>query len=185
MVESINGFEKKNNSVFSAVKDVVSINASTISLLKESIKHSENGRIRICSHRNPEDGVHEMIIMIQKNSYIRPHRHHGKTESFHIIEGSADIVIFDDDGGIKEVVNMGDYKSGGMFYYRLNAPLFHTLIIKSDYLIFHETTNGPFKKGDSENAVWAPDDNDPKAAAKFIKETLHKIAKHNAPDSLV
>ncbi|MBN2052413.1 WbuC family cupin fold metalloprotein [Candidatus Woesearchaeota archaeon] len=167
---------KHNDEVFYAEEDVVKIGKEELDFLREKIKSAPNKRVRICAHSSPDDSVHEMIIMLDKNSYIRPHKHLGKTESFHIIEGSADIIIFDDKGKIAEIVQMGDSKSGKKFYYRLNKPLFHTLLINSEYLMLHETTNGPFKKGDSEMPEWAPDANDKEAAGKYV-EGLMKEAK--------
>ncbi len=78
-------------------------------------------------------------------SYIRPHKHPGKSEAFHIVEGEVDIVVFKDDGEIDQVVPLGRPGGGRSFYYRMSKPFFHTLIIRSDLLIVHEITNGPFR----------------------------------------
>ena len=51
---------------------------------------------------------------------------------------------------------MGNYRSGDVFYYRMNNELIHTLIIKSPYVIFHETSLGPFKKKNTKFANWSP-----------------------------
>ena len=72
-------------------------------------------RIRLCAHPDVNDTLHEMLIVHEKGTYVRPHKHLNKTESVHIIEGSVDVVIFDDDGNITDVIQMGDYKSGRNF----------------------------------------------------------------------
>lgn len=36
-----------------------------------------------------------MLIVMAKGSYIRPHKHKNKSESFHIIEGLLDVIVFD------------------------------------------------------------------------------------------
>jgi len=41
---------------------------------------------------------------------------------------------------------MGELASGYPFYYRLADPVFHTLKIHSDFLVFYEATTGPFVK---------------------------------------
>ena len=51
---------------------------------------------------------------------------------------------------------MGNYQSGDVFYYRMNNELTHTLIIKSSYIVFHETSSGPFKKKNTKFANWSP-----------------------------
>jgi hypothetical protein len=62
-------------------------------------------------------------------------------------------------GNITEVTRLGDYGSGHQFYHRLSDPTYHTLIIHSDVIAFHETTNGPFNPEDTIWAPWSPDSN--------------------------
>lgn len=48
------------------------------------------------------------------------------------------------------------------FYYRMSQPFFHTLLIKSDILVVHEITNGPFVKDETLFGTFAPnEDADP------------------------
>ncbi len=109
-----------------------------------------------------------MFIVHKKGAYIRPHKHLKKSESFHLITGAADVIIFSRAGKITGVIPMGEYASGGNFYYRISQPYYHTLLIKSDFLVFHETTNGPFKKSGTVFADWSPDENDSAAQKKFM-----------------
>jgi cupin fold WbuC family metalloprotein len=130
--------------VFQADEPIVKVSRREIEFLKERVKHAPRGRVRLCAHSSDSDLVHEMIIVLTQKTYIRPHRHFGKCESFHIIEGAVDVVPFDDAGEIKEIIEMGEPGSGKNFFYRLSTPLFHTLLIRSEILIIHETTTGPF-----------------------------------------
>ena len=98
---------------------------------------------------------------------MRPHKHINKTEAIHIIEGNGTAVFFDEDGVVNNIVRLGDYLSGLPFYYRLNTSYFHTLVIESDFLVFHEVINGPFRKEDTIFAPWAPDGIDEIAVNKF------------------
>ncbi len=65
---------------------------------------------------------------------------------------------------------MGDQRSGKIFYNRLDKQSYHMLIIKSDFLIFHEITSGPFDKNKTIFPKWAPIFFDKKFYAKKIKE---------------
>src|SRR5204862_351378 len=47
---------------------------------------------------SPEAALHEMIICVHANSYIRPHRPRGRPEPLHVIAGVADLVSFDETG---------------------------------------------------------------------------------------
>jgi len=116
-----------------------------------------------------------MLIVHAKNTYVRPHKHLNKSESFHIIEGSADVIIFNEEGSIIEVIEMGDFKSGKQFYYRLSEPYYHTLLIHCDFLVFHETTSGPFNRSDTVFASWSPSEEDTNGVNIFMESLIKQL----------
>jgi len=177
-------FTTINDEVLYADGPIVKLGESEIDFLKQRAAANRRKRIRLCAHRDVQDPLHEMIIVLRNDSYIRPHRHVEKAESFHIVEGQVDVVIFDRAGKITEVVQMGDYRSGHKFFYRLSVPDFHTLLIRSDYVVFHETTNGPFDSARSIYAEWAPDDADKAAVSVFtsnLAEEVRVFLHHHSP----
>ena len=153
-------YRSLNSEVLYSESAITVTDRSDIDLFKNLSSRNQRKRIRLCAHAEPTDPLHEMLIVHERGAYVRPHKHPGKIESAHIIEGLVDVVVFDDDGQITSVIRMGDYASGKTFYYRMAIPLFHTLIIRSDVLVFHETTNGPFDRRDTIFAPWAPEDSD-------------------------
>lgn len=161
--------ETQNEEVLFAADPIVTVGRPDIESLKEKAGHNRRKRIRLCAHRNVTDSLHEMLIVHTKETYVRPHKHLNRTESFHLIEGVVQVVVFDDAGNIMEVVQMGDYSSGHRFYYRMQEPFFHTLRITSDYLVFHETSNGPFVRSDTVFPPWAPEENDWPAVEAFTE----------------
>ena len=144
---------KINDEVFVTTAEIVRFDSRCVDLIKGYASQNRRGRARICAHRAVSDNIHEMLIAMRCDSYIHPHRHWGKVESFHLVEGSADIVVFSEDGSISEVVELRD---GGNFFYRLNSVSYHTVLIESPMLVVHETTNGPFDPQDSDFAAFAP-----------------------------
>jgi cupin fold WbuC family metalloprotein len=148
---------KINGEVFMATDEVVRFDTRYTEFVKQSANKNERGRARICAHRGPLDTLHEMLIAIRSDSYIRPHRHHQKIESFHLVDGSVDVVIFNDDGGISDVVELS---INGNFYYRLDSFRYHTLLIHSPMLVIHETTDGPFDLKMSDFASFSPVEGD-------------------------
>lgn len=158
----------QNPEVLYSEAALTAVDQSDIEHFKQLSSLNSKKRIRLCAHTNPDDGLHEMLIVHGRNAYVRPHKHLGKTESIHIIEGLVDVVIFDNNGQITSVVSMGDYASGRTFYYRMAIPVFHTLIIRSDVLVFHETTKGPFDRRDTIFAPWAPEDGDVISVSTFM-----------------
>lgn len=143
--------------------------------LKNRASASPLQRSRILAHGTSDAPLHEMLIVQTAAVYVRPHRHHGKSESLHVIEGFAKIVYFDNDGGIEECVDVGPPQSGKPFYLRNDSPRWHTLIILTPFFVFHEVTNGPFRREETEFAPWSPDENDPIAVAGFSCELMMRL----------
>ena len=137
---------KKAPGVYSAPGPIATIGSAEIAFLRRKVADNPKGRVRINCHQNNSDLLHEMMIAVRPDSYIQPHKHPGKNESFHIIYGAVDIVIFEDDGTIREVVSLAAKDETKAFYYHMSKPFFHTLVISSDLLVIHEITNGPFFK---------------------------------------
>lgn len=154
---------------------ITTTDRSEIELFKQLSSRNLRKRIRLCTHGSQDDRLHEMLIVHERSTYVRPHKHPGKTESTHIIEGVVDVVVFGDDGQIERVISMGDYASGRNFYYRMAIPVFHSLIIRSDVLVFHETTNGPFNRMDTVFAPWAPEDGDVNSVNAFMADLDRKL----------
>lgn len=167
-------FKQINEEVLYTIDDIISINKSNIDILKAKALKNERKRIRLCAHRDVQDALHEMLIVQTKDVYIRPHKHINKSESFHIIEGELIVVIFDDIGRILQVVQMGEYLSGLVTYYRLSDDYFHTVVPVSDIVVFHEITNGPFNPEDTIYPLWSPKDND-NEAIKICMDSIDRF----------
>jgi hypothetical protein len=64
---------------------------------------------------------------------------------------------------------MGPYGSNRCFFYRMADPLFHTAIVRTETVLFHETTTGPFVREQTEFAVWAPEEGNLYAAGAYLR----------------
>jgi cupin fold WbuC family metalloprotein len=166
---------RKSPEVFVAEGPIATIGPADIEVLRQAVRQTPKRRARINAHPGHDDALHEMIIAIEPSSYIRPHRHPRKSEAFHIIEGQVDIVVFRDDGAIDQIVSLGAKGGRHPFYYRMSETRFHTLIIRSDLLIVHEITNGPFTPEGTIYATFAPGEDEP-AAAAFQAELVERVA---------
>ena len=169
-------YQKESAEVFYSEGALTVADRSDIKYLKQLSSDNLRKRIRLCVHFDQDDLLHEMLIVHEKSIYVRPHKHPGKSESTHIIEGLADVVLFDDEGRIEKIISMGDYASGKTFYYRMATPIFHTLIIRSEVLVFHETTNGPFDRSATVFAPWAPDDVDADSVSDFMSDLNKRVS---------
>ena len=145
---------KESEEVLYAENEIVVFGKADLEELKRLAMLTPRKRIRLCTHRNSSDPLHEMFIIHTKDTIVPPHKHIGKAESFSILEGRVDVILFHDDGKIRETIRMGYPASGLPFYYRLAVPIFHTLAIHSDFVVFHEVTSGPFQRDKTVIASW-------------------------------
>lgn len=161
-------FVKLNDEVLTATGPLVGVNAQDLSAVKAMAAASPRLRARICAHPGVEDRIHEMLICHARGVYVPPHRHHGKSESLHVIEGACDVVFFDDAGAVTEVIRMAAPGSGALFYLRINSSAYHCMVPRAEFFVFHETTSGPFRREDNEQAPWAPAETDATAVAEHL-----------------
>lgn len=161
-------YRKFNDEVFYTDEAVPKMDKSGLEFLKQEALKNPRKRIRLCTHRGTNDRVHEMFIVHMRDTYIRPHKHLGKSESFFVIDGEVDVVLFNEEGLATEKIHMSSPGSGEIFYYRIDEPVFHTLLIRSKMLCFKEVTAGPFRREDTVFAVWAPEEADVPGASRFL-----------------
>lgn len=165
----------QNPEVIYSDMEVVTASRADIDHLETLSSHNPRKRVRLCAHDSPADALHEMLIIHERSAYVRPHKHLGKSESMHVISGRVDMVMMDDHGEILQLIEMGDYASGLPFYERVDKPVFHTLIIRSEVLVFHEVTNGPFLPATTVFPDWAPDGSDVGLAESYIQNLEQRI----------
>jgi len=172
----MNKLIKYNSEVEFNQTDVLSINSEWINRIKRLAKSNDSNKYRTCIHFSDKDHVHEMLVVHTSKTYVRPHKHRINGESLQIIEGEATAIIFNDDGTISEAFMVGEPSSKHPFYYSMNKAVFHMLYIYTDYLIFKETTKGPFVRDDTLFPDWAPDGKDKNEIVLYLSE-LKKMLK--------
>jgi len=161
-------FVRQNDEVFYTASDLTGIGAEDIAWLKDRARETPRRRARICAHPSADAALHEMFIVHEKDTYVPPHRHIARSESYTVIEGRMRIVLFDARGEIEDVVRMSPPGTDGYVFYRLAGPRFHSMLIDTDWVVFHEVTSGPFDPKTTEFAPWAPAADDLGAQSDFI-----------------
>jgi cupin fold WbuC family metalloprotein len=160
--------------IFRECDPIVEIGPDWLSRLKTSAIESPLGRSRVCVHVDDATAVQEMILAMRQDVLFRPHRHPNKTESFHMIEGALDVVVFDEGGRPIRGIQLAAIGGGKSFYYRLNEAHYHAILPRTPLVIFHETTTGPFSKNDAQFADWAPPD--PLELRAFLENAMRAAA---------
>lgn len=171
------GYNKINDEVYYACESNFSLSSENIKFLVNVAINSERKRARICIHKENESHLHEMFIAKLKDTFVRPHQNHNKCKSFEVLDGEMDLVIFDNNGVISDVIKLMSYGENECFFYRITDTCYHTVIIKSDYAIFKETITGPFKNSDTIYADWAPMEDDKFEVEIYKKNILNEITK--------
>jgi cupin fold WbuC family metalloprotein len=156
------------NIVLFTKDDVVVVDEATLQSLRSTAAAAPLKRARLCLHRTSDDPIQEMVIAFARDSFVRVHRHHGKSESFHLLEGVLQVILFDDEGRETRRIRLGAPGTGFPSLYRLSCDAWHTVLIDSDSVIMHETTNGPFVPNETEFAAWCPDGSQPEEVMAFL-----------------
>lgn len=144
--------------VFTHSDPIVEVGPRWVEHLKAQAASSPLRRARLCMHRDHAEAIQEMVIALCQDALFRPHRHHAKSESFHVIEGEFYILVFDANGKVVRGVRLAPPGSGHSFAYRMCAPTWHAIVPITPFVVFHETTQGPFKKDEAQFPSWAPAD---------------------------
>ena len=120
-------------------------------------------------HLGADDNPHRFLNVLLSGTYIRPHRHLDppKAESFLVLEGVADVIIFDEHGSITARYRLGEASpEGHVWGVDLAAGVWHTIVPRSDRVVCFEVKPGPWMPAtDKEFAAWAPAEGDASADA--------------------
>ena len=168
-------------SVFLQDHAVLEVGGDWLRDLKAAAAESDKGRARLLMHHSPEDAVQEMVIAFSHGAVLPPHRTIGRSESVHLIEGQANIVFFDEQGAVEQVVELEPAASGGSFMYRLTPEHgLHTLLPLTPFVVVHETIPGPFSPDATVFPAWAPGEG--AAARAFVEDALAQHVERGTKD---
>ena len=174
-------YERLSEEVCRVNPGVVSIKRSDLEYLKSEVYKTTRKRIRLCIHQADSDLLHEMFVAYTGTTYVRAKKQIGKAESFHILEGEADFVFFDDEGNVLDVVHVGSKISNNNFFVRVPAGVFYSMIIRSDLLLVHEAISGSASSNGMLWAAWAPLDSDHQSIEAYSMKLERRVQEFNAP----
>ena len=128
---------------------------------------SPRRRAHLNIHADAAELVQRFFVAVDRDSYIRPHRHLAKSELAIVVRGAFDVITFDERGGMtgRESVGSGTPLLG----FEMPRATWHTLIAREDGSTFLEIKEGPYDPATaSEFAPWSPPEGDP-AARDFLQ----------------
>ena len=120
-------------------------------------------------HAGPSDNPHRFLNVLLQGTYVQPHRHSlpPKDETFVVLEGAADVFLFDDGGAVTARHHLGgESEDGRLWGIDIPAGAWHTILPRSGVAVCFEVKPGPWDPStDKEFAPWAPAEGDPAAPA--------------------
>ena len=129
-----------------------------------SARAKASPRLRMNHNFHPEldDPVQRLLNALEPWTYIRPHKHVTKEESFVLLRGTVLAVVFNDDGTIRDhcVLNAANGNLGVEF----EENSFHMLTALESGSVVYEIKEGPFvPHTEASSAPWAPHEGSPDA----------------------
>ena len=159
---------RESDEVYYAQGPIPTVDDEAIAFVRSRAYGNPRRVCRICTHPDPSDRLHEMLICHARGGYVRPHGHAGKGVSFAFIEGRGHLVTFAADGTPDAFLPIGPPGSGRASYRRLPEGCIYTFLIDDGHLLLRETILGPFAPSQNIWAAWAPAETDVPAATAFL-----------------
>ncbi len=153
-------------------ESLIRINNQVINNLKRAAKENHSGKYRLCMQHSAQDNLHEMFIVRSKDDYGRPDKHLYTTESHTIVDGAMLVILFQDDGQIRDVFELSreHYHT-----YRIDPNIYHMQIPLTEQVVYYEVKLGPFTEESNIFPEWSPEPKDTEKVVAFMKEIKEKI----------
>jgi cupin fold WbuC family metalloprotein len=131
------------------------ITQTQLDILVAQAAAAPRGRAHLTVHELASDLVQRFFVAADIRTYIRPHRHHTKSELLVMLRGVFEVILFDDDG---QVTGREQLAAGrAAFAAEMPPNTWHTLIACQDGSTFLEIKEGPYDPATAvEFAAWAP-----------------------------
>ncbi|MDD3354200.1 WbuC family cupin fold metalloprotein [Zoogloea sp.] len=108
-------------------------------------------------HRGNDALAHRILVAMEPDSYVRPHRHLDphKAETIIVLRGCLGTLIFDEEGQVLERQIMAP--GAAVFGYDIQPGVFHSIVALASGSVFLEAKAGPYQvPAAAEWAPWAP-----------------------------
>jgi cupin fold WbuC family metalloprotein len=131
------------------------ISHSLLDELAAAAAASPRGRTHYNLHGSPADVVQRYLVVANRGSYFRPHRHSTRAELALVVRGALDLIVFDEARRVTARYALGT--GTGNIAYENGPGIWHTVVVNADATAFLEVKQGPYDPASaSEFAGWAP-----------------------------
>jgi cupin fold WbuC family metalloprotein len=130
-------------------------------------------------HKFAGDLLQRMLHASNTGTYVQPHKHENpdKREVFIVLQGSAAVVEFNDQGEILNAVCLDPVS--GPFAAEIPERTWHTVVTLEDNTVLYEVKDGPYNPADDKNfASWAPREGD-HGCIEYLEKIMEYIKASN------
>ena len=155
------------------------ISTTLLDELAAAAAASPRGRTHYNLHGSASDVVQRYLVVANRGSYFRPHRHTTRAELALVVRGALDLLVFDEARRLTARYAFG--AGAGNIAYENGPGIWHTVVVNHDATAFLEVKQGPYDPAiASEFAGWAPAEGEP-AAARFLEWARTAAPGESAP----
>ncbi|MFO8053606.1 MAG: WbuC family cupin fold metalloprotein [Bacteroidales bacterium] len=143
--------------------------------LSAKAKASKRKRSMFNFHKDASDPMHRMLNAMEPGTYVPPHKHENpdKREAFWVLRGKIALILFSDDGSIRQQIIMGSQT--GNYGAEIPARTWHCLVCLKENSVAYEVKDGPWHpQNDKKYPSWAPKENTKQANA-FVNKMMQFI----------
>lgn len=130
------------------------IDSTALDGLMADAAASPRRRAHLNLHTDPAEPINRLVIALEPDSYIRPHRHLDKFELFILIAGRCRLLAFEASGEVRQWVEMG---GDGPRIAEFSPGTWHSLVALEERTVVLEVKPGPYiPTSAADFAIWAP-----------------------------
>lgn len=148
--------------------------ADRLGELAHGAAESDRLRAHLNVHEQLDANVQRLFIATEPDTYMRPHRHPEahKWEFFVVLEGAIDLLIFDEDGTLRERVEMSPDRTRAV---EVPPNVWHAYVCQKSGTVALEIKEGAYiPTPEQDFAPWSPAEKSVGAAA--FREWMREAA---------
>jgi cupin fold WbuC family metalloprotein len=152
---------------------MIKITSELVDKVAEQARKSPRLRMNYNFHPELSDPVQRLLNALEPWTYIRPHKHTTKEESFVLLRGTVLAVAFNDDGTINDHAILS--AATGILGIEFEENSFHMLTSLETGSAVYEIKEGPFvPHTEGNSAPWSPKEGTPEAKG-FLEKVFGEL----------
>ena len=142
---------------------------------------SPRHRFNFMLHKNLSEDLQCLVNAVNENSYVPPHRHisaEDRRETFTIERGHLWIVIFEENGKIKEKIKLDAKDPNAQKTFVIETGAIHTVVSDGPFVVLElkQHPEGGYDKNTDKEMFpkWSPPEKSPRAK-KYYRNLLQEV----------